>query len=212
MISFLRGTIIEKNAGTVIVDIGGVGYSVNTSLNTIDSIGTIGNDVTLRTTLIVREDLVALYGFVTKEELTLFEKLISVSGVGPKVALGILSYISPAEFAVSVLNEDIKKLTKISGVGPKSAQRIIFELKDKIRKDYKNIGADAAATKNSNTVAAGTRGDNVIIALCTLGFTTDDAQNAVNTVLSSSASADVAEAELSEEELLRQALRRLSRK
>ncbi len=182
MIAFIRGKVFEIRPTSVVIDVNGVGYEVNTSLTTIGFCSNATDDVLLYTETYLRENLIALFGFATKEELTMFDQLISISGVGPKVALQILSGISTTSFAISVLNGDYKQLTKINGIGPKLAQRIVLELKDRIQKDCKtqNIAVSVESIPNENVPSNTT--DECTYALCALGFTPQIAKKAVSDV------------------------------
>ena len=133
MIAFVSGTLEMKLNGYIVIDVGGVGYKVFMSESAIDSFGSIGDKVKVYTHYHVREDEISLYGFLTMEELNMFELLISVSGVGAKSALSILANIEPSSFALAVISNDTSKLVKIPGVGAKTAARIVLELKDKLK-------------------------------------------------------------------------------
>lgn len=135
MFAYIKGTLEEKGNGYVIVEAGGIGYKIFMSNNSIGILGELKQIVKVHTYYYVREDNVSLYGFTTKEELAMFELLLSVSGIGAKSAITMLSNIEPSQFALAVITNDIKKLTKIPGVGNKSAQRIVLELKDKLKAD-----------------------------------------------------------------------------
>ena len=135
MFAYIKGTLEEKGNGYVIVEAGGIGYKIFMSNNSIGILGELKQIVKVHTYYYVREDNISLYGFTTKEELSMFELLLSVSGIGAKSAITMLSNIEPSEFALAVITNDIKKLTKIPGVGNKSAQRIVLELKDKLKAD-----------------------------------------------------------------------------
>ena len=132
MIARLRGTLLEKHPNRIVVDVAGVGYDVQVPLSTFYGIGEAGSGVTLRVHTHVREDLIALYGFGTALEQDLFERLIAISGIGPKLALAVLSGIEPAELVRAVRSHDVARLTRIPGVGKKTAERIGLELKDKL--------------------------------------------------------------------------------
>ena len=123
MIALLRGQLLEKHPNRLIVGVGGVGYDVQVPLSTFYQAGEPGGDVTLRVHTHVREDQIALFGFATRLEQQLFERLIAVSGIGPKVALSVLSGIEPAEFVRAVMQADAGRLTRIPGVGKKTADR-----------------------------------------------------------------------------------------
>jgi len=133
MIAFVNGILDMKLNNFVVIDVSGVGYKVFMSEAAIDKLGEIGETVKVYTHHHVREDDISLYGFLTLEELNMFELLISVSGVGAKSALSILANIEPSAFALAVITNDTSKLVKIPGVGAKSAARIVLELKDKLK-------------------------------------------------------------------------------
>lgn len=132
MYAYIKGTLEIKTSEYVVVETGGIGYKVFMSETAIDKLGELGSLVKIHTFLKVREDDMSLYGFYTNEELKMFELLLSVSGVGAKSAIIILSNITPSSFALAVITEDVGKLKKLPGIGPKTAQRIILELKDKL--------------------------------------------------------------------------------
>ena len=133
MYAYIKGTLEIKTAEYVVVETGGIGYKIFMSETAIDKLSEIGSVVKIHTYLKVREDDMSLYGFNTNEELRMFELLLSVSGVGAKSAIVILSNITPSSFALAVITDDVGKLKKLPGIGPKTAQRIILELKDKLK-------------------------------------------------------------------------------
>ena len=135
MLAYIKGKLEIKMTGYVVIDVGGLGYKIFMSDTGIERLGNIGETVKVHTYYRVREDDISIFGFNTQEELKMFELLISVSGVGAKTALTMLTVCEPSEFALAVIEEDIKTLTTIPGIGPKSAKRIILELKDKIKKE-----------------------------------------------------------------------------
>ena len=135
MLAYIKGTLEMKMTGYIVIDVGGLGYKIFMSDTGIERLGNIGETVKVHTYYRVREDDISIFGFNTQEELKMFELLISVSGVGAKTALTMLTVCEPSEFALAVIAEDIKTLTTIPGIGPKSAKRIILELKDKIKKE-----------------------------------------------------------------------------
>ena len=135
MLAYIKGKLEIKMTRYVVIDVGGLGYKIFMSDTGIEKIGDIGETVKVHTYYRVREDDISIFGFNTQEELKMFELLISVSGVGAKTALTMLTVCEPSEFALAVISEDIKTLTTIPGIGPKSAKRIILELKDKIKKE-----------------------------------------------------------------------------
>ena len=135
MFAYIKGRLEMKMTGYIVIDVGGLGYKVFMSDLAIEKIGKIGETVKVYTYYRVREDDISIFGFQTNEELRMFELLVSVSGIGAKTALTMLSVIEPSNFALAVISEDISTLTKIPGIGAKSAQRIILELKDKLKKE-----------------------------------------------------------------------------
>lgn len=150
MIAFLTGRIAEKGAGHVVLDVGGVGFHIAMSTGSLAALPAEGDSVTVRTHLQVREDELSLYGFENADEKALFEKLITVSGVGPRVALSALSSFRPSALAEAVAREDVTLLSSISGVGKKTAQRIIIELKDKLGvPDLAGAATGAAASMHA---------------------------------------------------------------
>ena len=133
MLAYIKGSLEEKGSNYVVIDIGGVGYKIFMTETAISRLGELGEIIKVHTYYYVREDNISLYGFVNKEELKMFELLLSVSGIGAKSAITMLSNIAPSTFAIAILTNDVASLKKIPGVGPKSAQRIILELKDKLK-------------------------------------------------------------------------------
>jgi Holliday junction DNA helicase RuvA len=133
MLAYIKGSLEIKNNDYIVIDVCGLGYKVNMSKKALESVGNIGEKIKVYTYYRVREDDISIFGFNTNEELRMFELLLSVSGIGAKVALTILSNIEIAEFALAVITDDINKIVKIPGIGKKSAQRIILELKDKLK-------------------------------------------------------------------------------
>ena len=130
MIARLEGELLDKQAPCVLIDVNGVGYEVNVSLNTLVSLPKIGANLALLTHFVVREDAQTLYGFISSRERELFRALIKVNGVGPKMALGILSGMTVDEFSTAVFSEDIGLLVKLPGVGKKTAERLVIEMRD----------------------------------------------------------------------------------
>lgn len=195
MYYYIKGKLALRGENYIVIDAHGVGYMIYTSLNTIQTVGVQGSEVTVYTYLNVREDAHELYGFATLEEKTLFMQLLSVSGVGAKVALSVLSVLTPAAFAQAVIFDDIKSITKAPGVGPKVAKRIVLELKDKIKKADIEVGDKAEII---NEAGSDSRSE-AISALLVLGYSITDAQSAVAGV----------DASLNVEEIIKQALVRL---
>ena len=174
MYYYVKGILARKGDGFLVVEAGGVGYMIYTSLTSITRAPSTGAEITMYTYLYVREDVMDLYGFTSQEEKDMFMKLLSVSGVGPKAALAVLSVTDPAHIAAAIVTNDAKTITKASGVGAKMAQRIILELKDKIDAASLNIDADDIADD-----APSDSKDEAISALIALGYSAADAQNAV---------------------------------
>ncbi len=171
MIYSLKGTLIHTESGFVVIECAGVGYKVQTTLNTQKQLK-MNSTVTLFTYMNVREDAVDLFGFYSKGELSTFKMLISISGVGPKVGLAILSELSSEQIALSVSAGDYKTLTRASGVGPKLAQRIVLELKDKI-KGFATEG-DASVVAKGSVIADTGNIPKAVAALAVLGYSAAD--------------------------------------
>ncbi len=178
MIYSVRGKIIHKGTDIAVIECGGVGYACRTTLATLSEIGRKGDDAMLYTYLHVREDSVELFGFATEQELNCFKMLITVSGVGPKAGLAILSDTDPERFALNVATGDYKAFTKTKGVGQKLAQRVVLELKDKIAKEQLLISAGGKAVDFS-AVAEESNTSEAISALVVLGYSQTEAATAV---------------------------------
>lgn len=197
MIAYLEGKLIEKNPTHLILEVNGVGYSVNIPVSTYSNLVETGETVKVLTYQHVREDELKLYGFSTKPEKGLFELLISVNGVGPRLALSILSCVSVNEFQRSVLQEDLDVLTTIAGVGKKKALRLIVELKEKLGKIDLGVKKDL---EEKETVSVSAQ-DEALSALVSLGYTKPDAKKALERVIK-----DIDEV-LPVEELIKRALK-----
>ncbi len=179
MFAYIKGTLEAKSNDSIIVEAGGIGYRIFTALSTINGVGQFGSQVKIYTHYYVREDIAALYGFHTMEELGLFDMLISVSGVGPKAAISMISTLSPSRFALAVVSQDTKTLSKAPGIGPKMAQRIILELKDKISKEQLTAGGmseDIPAFENGSPTPAA----EAVSGLMVLGYSSFEASGAVS--------------------------------
>lgn len=176
MITFLHGKLVEALPTQVVVDVNGVGYEVLIPLSSFDKLPQPGNEVKLLTQLIVREDAHVLYGFATLAERDLFRLLVnSVSGIGPKTALNVLSGMNPVAFRGAVANGDVKALSQISGVGKKTAERIVVELRDKIGA----AGAWEASSAQRALSPADQKINDAVLALMALGFRQIEAHDAV---------------------------------
>lgn len=175
MIGRLHGVIIEKQAPDLLLDVQGVGYELLVSLNTFFAVPNIGESTTLHTHFVVREDAQQLYGFAEPGERTLFRHLIKVNGVGPKMALAILSGMSASEFALSVQNNDVATLVKLPGVGKKTAERLVIEMRDRLS------DIDASVSQgNMTTVAQPGIAEEAESALIALGYKPQDAAKMVS--------------------------------
>lgn len=199
MIYSLNGEVTHLEQNLIVVECGGVGYACR-STSTAVSRAAVGEKIKLFTYLNIREDAAELFGFSDESELNCFKMLLSVSGVGPKVAIAILSDLKPQEFALAVVNDDSKTITRAQGVGSKLAQRIILELKDKLKKDSSFASADIP--KIDLNASAGNAFSEALTALMVLGFSNSQAQKAL---------AGLPEG-LSVQELVKEGLKRLSGK
>ncbi len=199
MIGQLTGKILHKSPTETIIDIGGTGYQVNIPVTTFDRLPAVGETVTVFTYLHVREDALQLYGFSTKQDKELFRKLITISGVGPKLAQTVMSGLSYDELIRAIQQGNIAQLNKIAGVGRKTAERLVVELRDKLAEvQLAEESTDVKTLDNIQTEA--------LLALTTLGYSRNASENALRSVLTERNGEDV-----SIEELIKAALRRLSR-
>ena len=176
MIAALRGRLMEKHPARLIVDVGGVGYDVQVPLSTYGSVGDVGGDVVLRVHTHVREEQIALFGFLTALEQQIFERLISVNGIGPKVALAVLSGIETAELIRAVRQHDVARLTAIPGVGKKTAERIGLELKDRLPAASSDVVAAPSSPRDQVK-------DDLLSALLNLGYQRNVAEKAIEKTL-----------------------------
>jgi Holliday junction DNA helicase RuvA len=176
MIASLRGRLLDKHPQRVVIDVNGVGYDVQVPLSTFYNLGEPGTEVALRVHTHVREDAIALFGFMTSLELELFERLIGISGVGPKLALAVLSGIEPEGLVRAVRLQDVARLTAIPGIGRKTSERIALELKDKLPKALQ-------AEPIRPPSAADELRDDVLSALLNLGYQRAAAEKAVDTAV-----------------------------
>ncbi|MBV9268375.1 MAG: Holliday junction branch migration protein RuvA [Acidobacteriaceae bacterium] len=178
MIAHLRGTIFEKHPNQVVIEASGVGYDVQIPISTYTSLGDIGTSVSLRIHTHVREDALLLYGFASAEEKALFERLISVSGIGPKLAITVLSGLATRDLIESIHTGDVLRLTRIPGVGKKTAERIVLELKDKVAAVMDGGGKTDTRAEPSGPVLNSLDRD-VVSALQNLGCARPAAEEAV---------------------------------
>ena len=205
MISFLKGTIEDKSEKSISLDVNGVGYELFMPTGSASRLPGLGQEIKVHTYLQISENGISLYGFLTKDELSIFKLLITVSGIGPKGAVGILSALTANELRLAVLSEDDKAIAKAPGIGAKTAKKLILELKDKLHLEdaLEEIGADAGVTVG--LMAGGDMGEERLVAvqaLTALGYSNSDALKAVRM-------ADTGE-QTGTEELLKAALKQLA--
>ena len=196
MIAALRGRLLDKQPARLIVDVQGVGYDVQVPLSTYGSIGDVGSELSLRVHTHVREEQIALFGFLTTLEQQIFERLISVNGIGPKVALAVLSGIAPGDLVAAVQGNEPARLTTIPGIGRKTAERIVLELRDR-------LPAALPVTVDPAVPGSAVRAD-LLSALVNLGYPRPTVEKAVGDVLK-------AQPQATFDEALRQSLARLAR-
>jgi Holliday junction DNA helicase RuvA len=192
MIGRIAGILVEKHPPQIVVSCHGVGYEIDVPMSTFYGLPRTGDEVTLLTHLVVREDAHLLYGFLSAAERTSFRQLLRISGVGPKVALAVLSGLSVDDLAAAVASEDAARLTRVPGIGKKTAERLVLELRDKLPM--------AVTMVRAGTGAAGARSD-VVEALLGLGYNEREAQAAVKAL----------PAELQLADAIRQALKNLAK-
>jgi Holliday junction DNA helicase RuvA len=175
MIAHLRGKLLAKHPNQAIVEIGGVGYDVTISVPTFSDLPALGSEVSLHVHTHVREDLIALYGFLRPSEKLLFEKLITVSGIGPKLAVTILSGMAADEMVRAIRGNDVTRLTRIPGIGKKTAERMVLELRDKLPE----LGPSSAPAASPMTATE----EDVLSALVNLGYQRPAAEKALSAIL-----------------------------
>ena len=198
MIAYIQGKVAEKNPTRAVIDVNGIGYEILVPISSYERIGAVGETAKLLTYLHVREDILQLFGFSTQDEREMFLLLISISGIGPKSALGIISSIATKDLKHAIAHEDLNLLTAVPGIGKKTAQRIVVELKDKVAK----LGAISDA--GSRTIPSGTSAiaDEAMMALISLGYHKSIAEKAIVKALQ-----DNKNKELSLQDLIKTALR-----
>lgn len=178
MISYIRGEIAEIEEDLLVLEANGIGYNIRITMETASNLPSIGEDIKIYTYMQVREDDVSLFGFLTKDDLKVFKLLIGVSGIGPKGALGILSALTADDIRFAVLSDDVKAISKAPGIGTKTAQKLIIELKDKLKLED---AFEARLENNSNSVNAASndaKGE-AVMALTALGYSNSEALRAV---------------------------------
>lgn len=195
MIAFLRGKVASVDEVGAVIDVNGIGFSVIMPLIDINNLPEIGAETTVYTYMYVREDVCDLFGFSDRESIKYFKKLISVSGVGPKAAISLLSALTPSEIALAIISSDAKTIGRAKGIGPKMAQRIVLELKEKVdTKDAVESSDTMVSHKPSQDASA-------VNALIALGCSPSEAQKTVMQISGDN---------LSTEDIIKEALRRLS--
>ncbi len=206
MLAYIKGELAIKARGYVVIDVGGLGYKVFMSEIAMENIGKIGDIVKVHTYYRVMEDDISIFGFNTSEELRLFELLISVSGVGAKTAISMLGTITPSDFAIAIIYEDINTLKKLPGIGAKTAQRIVLELKDKIKKEQTMEELSIASNNEISVkkpIVADEKVEEAITALQVLGYNNREINEAMEKIDTKN---------LSLEEIIKSGLKELSKK
>ncbi len=198
MYAYIKGTLEEKSTDSIVVETAGIGYKIYVSEHTMAKLGEIGEKVKIYTHYHVREDNISLYGFMSNEELKMFELLLQVSGIGAKTAIAMLSNITPSKFALAIISNDLKTLTKIPGIGNKSAQRMVLELKDKLKTQTAIEDDEEETTPNDNSESINEAGQ----ALQILGYNKSEISKVFDKFDTHN---------LSTEELIKEALKRLAR-
>lgn len=201
MYAYIKGELAEINTDHIVIEAGGIGYQVFISLQTFDYLPSVGENLKIYTYLYLREDAMILYGFLTKDDLELFKLLISVSGIGPKGGLAILSTLEADDLRFAILSGDAKAISKAPGVGGKTAQRVILELKDKLSLEDAFEAKTEHVQKNA-AAAGGSVKNDAVMALTALGYSSTESLKAVSAV-------EITE-DMDVEEVLKAALKYLS--
>ena len=201
MYAYIKGELAEINTDHIVIEAGGIGYQVFVSLQTFDYLPSVGENLKIYTYLYLREDAMILYGFLTKDDLELFKLLISVSGIGPKGGLAILSTLEADDLRFAILSGDAKAISKAPGVGGKTAQRVILELKDKLSLEDAFEAKTEYVQKNAAAVGGSVKND-AVMALTALGYSSTESLKAVSAV-------EITE-DMDVEEVLKAALKHLS--
>lgn len=205
MISYVRGPLVEIEEDVIVVESGGMGFNIHVPLSVLEELPRTGTEVRLYTYLQVREDAMSLYGFLNRQDLGMFKQLIGVNGIGPKAALGILSAMRPDDLRLAIVSGDAKAISRAPGVGPKTAQRVILDLKDKVKLEDMLPGGDPGAASGdggSTAGMAGSAGMEAIGALVALGYSNMEASKAVRRVTITD--------EMTPEDVLKAALKHLA--
>ena len=202
MYAFIKGTFVSARGENIVIENNGIGYKIYMPLLLQGRIGHIGDEVCVYTYHYVREDIIALYGFPEQEDQDMFELLLTVSGIGPKSAIGVVEVLRPSELAMAVLSGDVKKICTVKGLGKKSAERIVLELKDKLKGfDMSSVG-DSGDMPVAVSAAANSDLEDCVSALVVLGYPASEANRAARSAY---------EEGLSVDELIRRSLRLLAK-
>ena len=180
MISYIKGELVEVTENAIVLDHGGMGFSIMMPASILAKLPQIGSELKVHTYLYVKEDILGLYGFLTKDDLKIFKLLITVNGIGPKGALAILSAMTPDDLGFAVLAGDAKTISKAPGIGNKTAQKLIIELKDKLKIEDVLNGSDGGYETSSDM--GDTAAAEAVMALTALGYSAADATRAVKLV------------------------------
>lgn len=206
MLAYIKGELATKARGYIVIDVGGLGYKVFMSELAMENIGKIGDIIKVHTYYRVKEDDISIFGFLTQEELRLFELLISVSGVGAKTAITMLGTMEPSDFAIAIISNDINTLKKLPGIGVKTAQRIVLELKDKLKKEQQIDELSIASSKSiniKNAIEKDGKIEEAFTALQVLGYTNKEIEKAME---------KIDKEKMSLEEMIKLGLRELAKK
>ncbi len=186
MFSYIKGTLEEYWEDTVVIESGGIGWNIHVPLSVLDRLPHVGEQMKVYTSFQVKEDSMTLYGFLSRQDLKMFNQLLGVNGIGPKAALGILSFLTPDDLRMAIIAEDAKAIAKAPGIGPKTAKRVILDLKDKISMDDVLPLQFAGGPAEANVAAAASgvdgAGKEAIEALVALGYSPTEATKAVRQV------------------------------
>ena len=186
MFSYIKGTLEEYWEDTVVIESGGIGWNIHVPLSVLDRLPHVGEQMKVYTSFQVKEDSMTLYGFLSRQDLKMFNQLLGVNGIGPKAALGILSSLTPDDLRMAIIAEDVKAIAKAPGIGPKTAKRVILDLKDKISMDDVLPLQFAGGPAEANVAAAASgvdgAGKEAIEALVALGYSPTEATKAVRQV------------------------------
>ncbi len=183
MISFIKGELVEMYEDTIVLENNGIGFNIRVPASLLSEVGAVGDTVKVYTYLQVREDDLSLFGFLTRDDLNIFKMLINVNGIGPKGALAILSTITPDDLRFAVLSDDVKLISSAPGIGAKTAQKLIIELKDKLKlNDVFEMAMQNNAAKKDKSTAVMTARNDAVEALVALGYGSGEALKAVKQV------------------------------